>query len=190
MASLATTGAPTDETTSMRKRAATITPHQLISFSPESGRLIIKVDFMSPGPVPNQDSVDHLLDMINTLPQYAYATRSVSLGIIFKYRNLDDLGFNQARHLVIARIVEEINSFQSLMALRVLILVGRFHWDQILEPLSALYGFKSPYGVPGSPLRTWFIGMKETEVTGQPILAIQQGSPLDRVLHARFLRGY
>ncbi|QSZ35026.1 hypothetical protein DSL72_007888 [Monilinia vaccinii-corymbosi] len=187
MAPPTSTIAPGDEITSRAETVELIPPNQLVSFRPESGSLVVKVDFYSPGPSPEPDSVDHLLGMINTLPQYAFEARVVHLGIIFKYRRKDDLGFNQARHLVISRLVEEINEFQNITSLRVSVVVGRIHLDQILDPVSAVYGLRVPFNARGSNFRGWILGVKED---GKMVELIRQGSPLDHILLVRFVRGH
>lgn len=176
---------PENRIPSMAERIALIPPHQSIHFRLEDSKLLIVVDFVPTGPSP-EASADHLLDMINILPHYALEASKVSVGFIFNSRELDDLSFNQARHLVIARIVEEVNQFQNLMVLRILIMVRKFHWDQILGPVSAIYGFKHPFPTHSHHFRGWDLGLREV---GKKTQIIHRGSSLDRALHERFLGG-
>ncbi|EDN91057.1 predicted protein [Sclerotinia sclerotiorum 1980 UF-70] len=140
MASPTSAMVPNDNTTSEADRLAHIPKNQYINFFPDRNKLTVTLNFLSRGPNPDGETLDHLLEMINILPLYARETNILYLSLFFRPRNEDDLRLTQARHLVIDRVVEEINEFPYLTKFRACLRVDRFHWDQVADLASALYG--------------------------------------------------
>ncbi|KAF7874847.1 hypothetical protein EAF04_002021 [Stromatinia cepivora] len=174
---------PSDKTTSEADRFAHIPTHRFIKFFPDEGKLRVILDFLSPGPHPDEGTVDHLLKMINILPQYAKDTNILFLGIFFRPRDKDDLRLTQARHLIIDRIVEEINEFPNLTKFRACLCVYRFHWDQAADLTSALYGLRILPSRRGFNVGECELAVMEYRTQRKWILP---GSSFDRYLRSRF----
>lgn len=123
--------APTNAKASLEDRLARIPQHPQIRFQMDTRRLMIFVDFASSGPHPGEETVDHLLEMTEILPKYARDTRIVTILIFLKARGKDTLRLNQARRIVVERVVEEINNFSNLTKVTVcLSFVSTIYWDQ------------------------------------------------------------
>ncbi|CAD6439869.1 dab76abb-4b9d-409d-9856-d6222893f30a [Sclerotinia trifoliorum] len=183
MASPTSAMVPNDNTTSETDRFAHIPTHRYIKFFPDRNKLTVTLNFMSHGPHPSEETLDHLLEMINILPLYARETNILYLSIFFRPRDKDDLRLTPARHLVIGRVVEEINEFPYLTKFRVCLRVDRFHWDQVADLASALYGIRTLPSRRAFNVGQSELAFLENGCRGRYILP---GSSLDRDLRSRF----
>ncbi|KAI9646619.1 hypothetical protein NHQ30_004615 [Ciborinia camelliae] len=124
---------------SRSESTARVPTYTLLEFNSRTSRLVIRLDFESPDPSPEETTLDQMNFMIDILPRYADETHIILLDMFFKSSQVDDLSLSPAREQVLNRVIETINAFPNTDGIEISLSGPDFSWEQI-KPLSALFG--------------------------------------------------
>ncbi|CAD6439870.1 59bdf517-55f5-45be-9176-60de109e2c04 [Sclerotinia trifoliorum] len=141
--------------------------HQLLEYNSKEKFLRITLDFM------NDVSPIFFDRLIETLPNYRNRVTSITIRVIFKPKDKDDLNHTMTRHGILEDVVDKLNNFQRLARVRFVLNLDYLSLSQI-ESASAIYGLN---------FRSWTFDILTDDVEH-----VQHDSAIDILLRAHFGR--
>ncbi|APA07923.1 predicted protein [Sclerotinia sclerotiorum 1980 UF-70] len=141
--------------------------HQLLEFDTKKKFLRITLDFM------NDISPTVFESLIKTLPNYRHRVTSITIRMVFKPKDKDDLNHTKARREILEDVVHQINNFTRMAILCFVLNLDYLSLSQI-EPASAIYGLN---------FKSWTFDILTDDVEH-----VQHNSAIDVSLRAHFER--